>query len=234
MATSNVVVVEIATMGPAGAGITPAEKAGLMPKAGGVFTGEAKTTPSSDTALTLYEKADGTDLVVLDTANDILKFLNGLDVEIYSDNGSTLVATIDAATGAAQFDSTVTTTRIVGDTSVWSVIIDGGGSPITTGVKFDLVVPYNALITAWDIFGDQTGSAVVDIWQQTYASWPPTNTQSITTSEEPTLSSAAKNQDTSLNSGNGWSVTQGHVLRFNVDSASTVQRLTIALHVTRV
>src|SRR5690606_39452399 len=123
--------------------------------------------------------------------------------------------------------------RIVGDTSDWSVIIDGGGTTITTGVKFDLEVPYNALITGWDIFGDQTGSIVVDIWQDTYANFPPTNADSITTSEEPTLSSASKNQDTSLNSGNGWAVTQGRVLRFNVDSVTTVERVTICLKVTR-
>jgi hypothetical protein len=55
----------------------------------------------------------------------------------------------------------------------------------------------------------------------------------ITTSEKPTLSAASKNQDTSLNSGNGWTVTQGRILRFNVDSVSTVMRVTIALKVTR-
>lgn len=47
-----------------------------------------------------------------------------------------------------------------------------------------------------------------------------------------TISSATKSQDATLT---GWttSVAAGDVLGFNVDSASTVQRVTIALKVTK-
>lgn len=111
-------------------------------------------------------------------------------------------------------------------------IIDGGGSAITTGVKGDIEIPYNCTITRATLLADQTGSIVVDIWKDTYANFPPTNTDSITASAKPTLSSASKAQDTTLT---GWTTTlaAGSTLRFNVDSVSTVTRVTVSLKVTK-
>lgn len=118
-------------------------------------------------------------------------------------------------------------------TETINFIIDGGGAVITTGVKGDLWFDFAFKVVAWRIFSDVSGSIVVDIWADTYANFPPTNADAITTSEKPTLSSASRNQDTSLNSGNGWSVAADRVLRFNVDSVSTVTRVTVALEIVR-
>ena len=234
MPSSNVEVIEIGIPGPPGAGVSSAEKATFVTLIGAnAFTNQQSITKNSTTAF-YVEKEDGTDVLRVDTTNKEVEIQNAGKLRGFSDDNTTETFSIDANTGAAQFDSTVTVgDRIVGDTSIFRYVIDGGGSAITTGVKFDDVVPYNCTVTSWDIYSDQTGSIVVDIWQDTYANFPPTNADSITTSEKPTLSSASKNQDTSLNSGNGWALTQGRVLRFNVDSITTVQRVTIALHVTR-
>jgi hypothetical protein len=112
------------------------------------------------------------------------------------------------------------------------IIIDGGGSAITTGVKADLVVPYNCTVLGWDIFGDASGSIVIDVWKDTYANFPPTVADTITGTEKPTLSSAQKNQDTALSS---WTTTlsRNETLRFNVDSATTVTRVTLAIRIKR-
>ena len=112
------------------------------------------------------------------------------------------------------------------------IIIDGGGATITTGVKGDIEVPFACTITAWELLADQSGSIVVDVWKDTYANFPPTVADTITGSEKPTLSSATKNQDTNLTT---WttSVSAGDILRFNVDSATTVTRVTLSLTVTR-
>lgn len=112
------------------------------------------------------------------------------------------------------------------------IIIDGGGSAITTGIKADLVVPYNCTVIGWDILGDASGSIVIDIWNDTYANFPPTVADTITGTEKPTLSSAAKNQDVALSS---WTttLTRNDILRFNVDSASTVTRVTLSLRIKR-
>lgn len=111
-------------------------------------------------------------------------------------------------------------------------VIDGGGAAITTGVKGDLLIPFACTITAATLLADQTGSIVIDVWTDSYANFPPTVADTITASAKPTLSSAAKSQDTTLT---GWTktITAGQLLRFNVDSASTVTRVTLALSVTR-
>lgn len=112
------------------------------------------------------------------------------------------------------------------------IIIDGGGSTITTGVKGDLFVPYNCMVLGWDILADTSGSIVVDVWKDTYTNFPPTGADSIAGSEKPTLSSATKNQDISLSS---WTttLTRNDILRFNVDSATTVTRVTLSLRIKR-
>jgi hypothetical protein len=117
-------------------------------------------------------------------------------------------------------------------TETINVIIDGGGSAITTGVKADLLIPYNCTITAARLLADQTGSIVVDIWKDTYANFPPAVGDTITASAKPTLSTASKYEDTTLT---GWTVTlsAGDYLRFNVDSITTITRATVVLTVTR-
>lgn len=112
------------------------------------------------------------------------------------------------------------------------ITIDGGGSAITTGVKGYVEIPYAGTIQRVTMLADQSGSAVVDIWKDTYANYPPTDADSITASAVPTISSATKSQDTTLT---GWttSVTAGDILGFNVDSASTITRLHVILTIRR-
>jgi len=112
------------------------------------------------------------------------------------------------------------------------IIIDGGGSTITTGVKGYLQIPFGATITSWSLFANASGSIVIDIWKDTYANFPPLDADSITASALPTLSSVQKNTSSTLT---GWttSITSGDVLGFNVDSVTTVQRVTLQLEVTQ-
>lgn len=107
-------------------------------------------------------------------------------------------------------------------------IIDGGGSALTTGVKGFVEIPYAMTITGWQIFADQSGSVVVDVWKDSYANFPPTVADTITGSEKPTLSSAQNNQDLSLSTWNT-SLTAGDILAYNVDSISTITRVTVSI-----
>ncbi len=113
-----------------------------------------------------------------------------------------------------------------------TVVIDGGGSTITTGVKGYLEVPFACTINRATALADQSGSIVVDVWKDTYANYPPVDADSITASAPVTISSATKSQDSTLT---GWttSITAGDVLGFNVDSVTTCQRVTISLKVTK-
>lgn len=113
-----------------------------------------------------------------------------------------------------------------------TMIIDGGGSEIADGEAGHLEIPFAATITRVTTLADQSGSIVVDIWNDTYANFPPTDADSITSATPPTISGAVKAQDDTLS---GWTtaITAGDVLAFNVDSCTTIERVTISLRVTK-
>jgi hypothetical protein len=73
-----------------------------------------------------------------------------------------------------------------------------------------------------------TGSCVIDVWNDTYANYPPTALDTITASAKPTVSSGIKSADTTLT---GWDKTlvEGDVLVFHVDSTSTFTGITVIL-----
>lgn len=114
---------------------------------------------------------------------------------------------------------------------IWT--IDGGGAAITTGQKGYIEIPFACTITAARSFADQSGSIVVDVWADAYNNYPPVDADSITASAPITISAATKSQDTTLT---GWDTTlaAGDILGFNVDSVSTITRLTIVLTVVKI
>jgi len=116
-------------------------------------------------------------------------------------------------------------------TFIVNYMIDGGGSVITTGLKGGIKM-IGCTITAWEIgaVDGNTGAIVVDMWSDSYANFPPTNSDSFTGSEKPTITATgSKGQDTSLNSGSGWAITNGNWIFFNVDSVTTLTRVNLAL-----
>lgn len=112
------------------------------------------------------------------------------------------------------------------------VVIDGGGATVTTGTKGYLEVPFDCVVTAWRLVADVSGSIVVDVWKDTYTNFPPVLADTIAGSEKPTLSSQQKNEDSNLTT---WTtaLSAGDWLAFNVDSATTVTRVTLSLTVRR-
>lgn len=114
------------------------------------------------------------------------------------------------------------------------IIIDGGGSVLTTGVKGFVQIPFACTITGWTLLSTDptiiSGSVVMDIWKDTYANYPPTVADTITASAKPTISSAIKGQSSTLT---GWttSIAAGDILGFNVDSVSALKKVTLSLTV---
>ena len=111
-------------------------------------------------------------------------------------------------------------------------VIDGGGATITTGIKGDLSIPFACTIVSVSLLADQAGSIVIDIWKDSYANFPPVVGDSITAAAKPTITAAIKSEDTTLT---GWTtaIAAGSILRFNVDSVTTIQRCTLALKAIR-
>lgn len=144
-------------------------------------------------------------------------------------------ATITAGTGIAVTNGSGSITVAQSSNGLISAlefVIDGGGATLTTGIKGDLEIPFACTITQWTLLADQSGSIVVDIWKDTYANYPPTVADTITAAAKPTISTSTKGQSSTLT---GWttSVSAGDTIRFNIDSVTTIQRVTISLKVTR-
>jgi hypothetical protein len=142
---------------------------------------------------------------------------------------------ITVSSGAWAIDSgavTVAKLATAAKTGSIQVVIDGGGAEISTGIAGDIQIPIACTLTAVRMYADQTGSIVVDIWKDTHANFPPTDVDTITASAVPTISTATHSEDTSLT---GWttSVTAGDILRFNVDSVTDIERVTIAITYTK-
>lgn len=136
-------------------------------------------------------------------------------------NGQTVIFDSAQSDGVKNVDAT----RVI------RVIVDGGGSALTTGAKKVYVtVPIDCTITKARLLADQSGSVVLDVWKDTYANFPPTVADTITASAKPTLSSAQKSEDSTLT---GWTTTlaAGDIIEVNVDSATTVTKAILDLFV---
>jgi hypothetical protein len=110
----------------------------------------------------------------------------------------------------------------------YTAVFAGNGAVITPGIITYVRAPRTATISKVTLLADQVGSAVLDIYKDDYANFPPTAADSICASAKPTLSSANKYEDSTLT---GWttSVTAGQVLGFTLDSCSTITQITLQL-----
>ena len=104
----------------------------------------------------------------------------------------------------------------------------GTNGTIQAGSQANLLITEDFLIEGWYMLADQSGSAVVDVWSDTFDNYPATNADTITGGAEPALSGAIKSQGSGLSA---WTrrLEAFSVLVFNVDSAAVVQALDIYL-----
>lgn len=107
-----------------------------------------------------------------------------------------------------------------------------GATALTAGQIFYCYIPFDCtLSTTADIVSPTSGSAVFDIWEDTYANWPPVVGDSKVSSGKPTLSSATKSQTTVT-----WvssSLTKGKYLAVKLDSVTTCYELILSIPVTK-
>jgi hypothetical protein len=103
-----------------------------------------------------------------------------------------------------------------------------GGVELATGVAVYFEMPISMTITGWTLIASVSGSIVLDVWNDTYANFPPTVADTITGTEKPTLSSAQINQDLSLTSWDG-DIDAGDVLAINIDSVTTIPQFSLSL-----
>jgi hypothetical protein len=106
------------------------------------------------------------------------------------------------------------------------LLIGNGLSTITTGSKGYIPVTVDCTMIGWSVFGNASGSIVVDIKRATYDGFP--TTASICGSgEKPTLSSVQKAKNVALATQS--ELLLGDVLEPYVDSVATVMQVTVTL-----
>lgn len=105
-------------------------------------------------------------------------------------------------------------------------VIHGGGSTITTGVKLDML--FGAAMTVTDIYAmaDQSGSIDIRHWLDDFASYPPDSGDNVYTF-------TINNDDSRHVSGLSLAISAGDVLRINVQSVTSFQRVSVTLVGTR-
>lgn len=106
----------------------------------------------------------------------------------------------------------------------FGIVVDGGGSVLTTGIKGTRYMPYACTITGWDLRSDISGDVVFTVKK---------NGVDISGSEKPTLSGASNSSDASLST---WTVDidAGDVIEFSIDSVATIKRATLSIITARV
>ena len=110
----------------------------------------------------------------------------------------------------------------------FNIIIGNGTAVISTGIQGYVIIPFDCILESVTLMGDVSGSVVVDLWVDSFANFPPTNADSITSVTPPTITSAQSSQDNQLLN---WlsTITAGEVLVVNIDSVATIKTLTISI-----
>lgn len=242
MPSSNVEVIEIGIPGPPGAGVSAAEKASFVTVSGAnVFTDVNEFRKNSTAAQILSSGPNTTDRTrVTDTTNKEEEYWNGAKLRGFSDAGATETWSIDSATGTLQLDSNLQVDggQIKGEQLWLSFLADGGGSTLTTGIKFRYFLPYNMApfsdgTDVWRIGLDQTGSVEWDLWMAAHGSYPPTSANRITGtvgSQNPRVASALKASGNSLT---GWTTSwlKGYWLFGSITSVTAATWSTLGIHI---
>src|SRR5215831_9432608 len=109
------------------------------------------------------------------------------------------------------------------------VVLDRGGSALTTGEKCDVELPWAYQLEAWALYANASGSLVVDLRTCSGISTYPT-VSSICGSTPPTLTSAQAARSEDLSAWTSVGLTRGTVLRVQVTTAATITLATLTLH----
>lgn len=111
-------------------------------------------------------------------------------------------------------------------------VIEGLGDVIATGAKGSIPVEFDCDILQVTLLCEQTGSIVVDLFKDEFVNFPPDVSDSICASAKPTIVAGKTYKDSTLT---GWTtaINAGDIIRFNVDSCTTVESCTVSLKVRR-
>ena len=148
---------------------------------------------------------------------------------------------VDASNASSKMTSTNFNAVVRGSITDRIVFCIGDGTNvITTGIKKCVEVRKACTITGWKILSDDasttSGAIVIDIWRLAYAtSYPPLVANSlISGGTKPTITASATSAASSSMANWNTSLLAGDILRFNVDSVTSLTSITLILATTLV
>jgi hypothetical protein len=115
-----------------------------------------------------------------------------------------------------------------------------GGLDLTTGIKdTPVLVPYNGVVTAWEIMAYNSTntllltSCVIDVLSNTFINLPLSGSNSITGSEKPTLSATSTNSDNTITT---WSnILANNYIQAEIESiGSGVAKVVVSIKIIKI
>jgi len=168
-------------------------------------------------------------------ANNDITGVAAYDIDEDADcDGGTYSANVLSGEGTAATRFLGTNRTVFTETEVFTMTFSNGGAVLNTGSSTagSIQIPYDCEIESVTLLADQSGSVVVDLWKDTYANFPPTVADTITSAAKPTITTATKSTDATLT---GWTkqITAGDIIMPNIDSVTSITELKLVLKVRR-
>lgn len=113
-----------------------------------------------------------------------------------------------------------------------AAVFHGSGVVLGSGLRVDVVVPYDCEVVGYTVLGDLTGSVSLSVHKASYADWPDTETAMATGGSGPNITSARKSQ-AGVGTWSETAISAGDVLIFRVQSATDITRAVLTLSVNR-
>jgi hypothetical protein len=112
------------------------------------------------------------------------------------------------------------------------VVISGNGAVITTGVKGWIQLPYNCAPVGWTMFSDVAATAIMEVWKDIPANYPPTSADIVTPNFRPNVAANIYGSSTAVGTWNSdWN--EDDILAFNVFSNNLSKQLTLIIKLAR-
>jgi hypothetical protein len=138
------------------------------------------------------------------------------------------LALVKGDVGLGNVDNTSDATKLANFITQSVVVQFGdGANVITVGDKRRFSIPVAHTLIRWRILSSVLGSIVFDVWRDTFANYPPTVADTISSSK-PTLSSASSAEDATITD---WTEVgaAGDVYIVNVDSVTSCTDVVLEL-----
>lgn len=157
----------------------------------------------------------------------------GLEHDVVHDRVNAAINAVQAEIGVGSIPSGGTLRARIGaieaEKRITALFARVGGGVIDVGAQCVSRVDFDGEILGYTLLADAVGSIEIDVQRDIYASYPPTNSDSITAGAKPTLAGAIKAESSILT---GWSksFSAGDVFRFVVDSCAGIASATLILN----